>query len=1225
MTNPHVLSFPTNDTTGKAARFTVGTDVIDYMESARAFGREDLSDPNADGRFQRRMIAIPDQHGGVVTPMVLTISNQNQLYLVRKTDESKSADGWKLIDFSHGFKGILEDRIRVRAHGAAWTDDDRITIAVAVDDGTSERSRVFVAYDLSSLTSDWENIKWIDCGSREDIRVEGIRVLDGGEGVWTIVLAGDNGPNDMLYLLRNNVKKNFSQALVFNPSVTLEEILDFEAAVHPTLGGGIAVLGVSNGLHHLSFRPFPQYKADGSFGTIPPVEILPCPKGANVLETGLTKLIQKGRRKNYVGSDLYIGGQGVHTIKALDILQVVANGGNLKTTTIASPEAAPNVQDLIVGEAPDGSASVWALLQNGDLNVIKKVTTADWGEPLRLRVGVQAIAPVHGDEHLTTSLLMVYANGQASFLLRNVDQGLWQERPLSVANPQEVIKITCYGTTLRVLGADNIPKADIKVKVSASVLSSVVLNSNAVFIGPGVSFETKTDSNGGISLFDRIQSLTPATYRFEVEGFAQSIDVNPANGIQARFQSMTADELRSATISTPDGEVALLPENFRTGADRHQVDAIAGSLNKLTQLAQSSNAIVAGISLVNSGTEFSSKLQAQTLPDNYSWGIKTDAKGITQLLAEDVNKLIHSDSVGEFFDNLGDTIVDFFEGVGHTIKEGVTFILHKVAESDVFKFICKIGNQVKSFVVETLEQIGSAMTWLWEQVKTGLEKVWNYVKFLFEWDDILIARDVMVKASDEALQYLQNTTVTMKRGVDEGFDRAIAIIRQWQTDIGIPPAELPKPDAGQSTSDLLQSHSDAQQSLYDQISGNSVVSWVMEKLQSILDEIIHIEGADPSKVALKTAIDFIGGLASDEFKNLLNLWEQIKADVLKIFDNKMPGTDSLSFDTIKHLIIAVGADLVVGLLEGIRALILRSIDLLGGMLEVVRAAMFAKISFPFIEKLVAMVLPGVQIDTSFSLIDAIMLLVSIPATIAYKLIFGEAPFKKGDVLNLPFGRVSVQSDALTALMPFAGLAGGFLKTVVAVYLTREAFVAEMEGKAGPLSKPGIILGLVFGGIGLAAEVMGRHNPDQEHNGGAIDALEMSAVGAASFCLVCSTAFAVAKWHAVPDSPEIDAGITIAGTIAQVGLGTAVFGVLIDYLRQSGNTYEQMRQATESYRWTGRLFDQAGTIMFAAAVIDPELVTKAILCLIGSGLKASALVCVIGQVTTQKLVLEPLQA
>ena len=181
MQNPNVVSFSTNDTTGKTARFTVGTDIIDYMESSRTFGREDLADTKAHGRFQRRMVAIPDKKGNVVTPMMLTISNQNQLYLVRKDDESKSGDGWKLIDLSQAFKGIVGKSLRVHAHSAAWTEDDRITIAVAVDDGTSERSRVFVAYNLSSRESDWENVEWIDCGSREDVRVAGIRILDGGD------------------------------------------------------------------------------------------------------------------------------------------------------------------------------------------------------------------------------------------------------------------------------------------------------------------------------------------------------------------------------------------------------------------------------------------------------------------------------------------------------------------------------------------------------------------------------------------------------------------------------------------------------------------------------------------------------------------------------------------------------------------------------------------------------------------------------------------------------------------------------------------------------------------------------------------------------------------------------------------------------------------------------------------------------------------------------------
>jgi hypothetical protein len=1070
MSDPRVLSFSANDVAGTTARFTVGTDIIDYMESSRTFGREDLSEPNADGRFQRRMVAIPDKKGNVITPMVLTISNQNELYLVRKDNESKSGDGWKLINFSHTFTSIVGKSLRVRAHAAAWTDDDRIAIAVAVDDGSSERSRVFVAYNLSTRISDWENISWIDCGSREDVRVEGIRVLDGGDGTWTVVLAGDRGSNDTLYLLRNNFQKSFAQALIFNPAVTLEEILDFEVAVHSTLGAGIAVLGINGGRRDLSFRPFPAYKADGSFSTIPPVEPLPCPAGANVLETGLTKLIQKGRRRTYMGSDIYVGGQGVHLIQASDVLKAVINGGGIHLTVVASPDAASNVQDLIVGEAPDGSVSVWSLLQNGDLNTIKKVSAnADWGKPLRLRVGVQAIAPVHGDEHLTTSLLMVYTNGQASFLARDASQGIWQERPLAVANPEEVTKVTCYGTTVRVLSEGSLPKPGINVKVSASVLSSVVLNGNAVFISPTVSFETETDFNGSISLFDRVRSLTPAIYRFEINGFNKCIDVNPASGMHQRFQSMTANELRSATISTPNGEEPLLPESFRTGADRNQVDAVAGGLNNLTALANSTNGVVAGVSLVSPGAEFSSTLKVQSLPDNYTWGIQTDSKGVRVLVQEDINKLINSGSVGEFFKNLGDTIVDFFEGVGHAIEEGVTFVLHKVKESKVFQFICKIGNAVKKFVVETAEQIGSAITWLWNQVKTGLEKVWDYLKFVFDWQDILRVRDLMVDATDVALKQLEESVDTIKSSIGDTFDKVISEVAQWKS-VDNTSSRI---DESVSSSSTVSQINSVSQDKSDRAAGNSVISWILEKFQDLSDEIIQIDDFDLDDDAFAIVTEFMEGVVTDTVDELSKSFEELSATVKNVFGGNSPGLDDFSIDQIKTLIVDIGSEVLETILQVIKKIVLRGLDLFKSLISFVRKLLFANIRFPFIEKLVKLVTAGLlEVDTSFRLIDGLALLCAIPTTIVYKIIFGEAPIKPGDVIPIPYDEaITVQSSNSNVFKIIKSIFSSFANLMYGIY----QWAVEAAGKAKPPSpsKAGKAIGLTLITLGLVGEILGR--------------------------------------------------------------------------------------------------------------------------------------------------------
>ncbi|HVL24750.1 MAG TPA: hypothetical protein VM450_11745, partial [Thermomicrobiales bacterium] len=257
MNTPRVVGFPVSDTHGRSGRVTVSTDIIDYIDSARTFGREDLADIGAHGRFQRRMIALPDRRLAVVTSMVLTIGSENGLYLVRK-DEGSSVGGWSLIDLGAQFAHLVGGTPRVHALGAAWTDDDRVAIAVAVDNSpTDVRSRVLVAYDVSSRDTDWERIGWVDCGVRENVRLSGIRVLDEGDGTWTVVLAGDRGPDDIIYLLKSNRPAPFNRALIFSPAVTLDEILDFEAAVHPIFGGGLAVLGTSRGGRILAFRPFP--------------------------------------------------------------------------------------------------------------------------------------------------------------------------------------------------------------------------------------------------------------------------------------------------------------------------------------------------------------------------------------------------------------------------------------------------------------------------------------------------------------------------------------------------------------------------------------------------------------------------------------------------------------------------------------------------------------------------------------------------------------------------------------------------------------------------------------------------------------------------------------------------------------------------------------------------------------------------------------------------------
>jgi hypothetical protein len=272
----------------------------------------------------------------------------------------------------------------------------------------------------------------------------------------------------------------------------------------------------------------------------------------------------------------------------------------------------------------------------------------------------------------------------------------------------------------------------------------------------------------------------------------------------------------------------------------------------------------------------------------YKWGIRADANGVSAASGDVVDKLIAAgDKVGAFFVGLGESIADFFEGVGRKIEQGWTFIVHKA--KDAIRFICAIGDQVKHFVLNTLEEVGSFFTWLWRQVKTGLETLWDYLKFLFDWQDMLRVRDVVLDTADETLQYVQRSIGDAKRPVSDAFDRAIATIEGWRKQAGVPPTRIPPAAPGTSLVDRLEQATKPVQDLIDKAMGNSVVAWTMTRLDKILDEIVAFEEPNPFATALEAAESFATGLIKDELTELERGFNAIRADLGNLFGNAVPG------------------------------------------------------------------------------------------------------------------------------------------------------------------------------------------------------------------------------------------------------------------------------------------------------------------------------------------------
>lgn len=1215
MKTPNVASFSAIAANGRPVQFTIGTDVIDHYESSQTFGRQDLADPDAHGRFQRRMIAIPDRKQNVVTPMVLTISSNNELYLVRQ-DETVSS-GWRRIDLSSAFSQYVGNDPQVQAIGAGWTDDDRITLAVAVEDRSGQsRSRLLVAYNLSSRETNWEQIAWVDYGIREDIRIEGIRVLDenASAGAWTIVIAGDRGPSDMLYLLRNTNKQTFATAFVFNPAVTMQTIFDFEVGVHPIYGGGVHLLGLSGGARVLAFRPFPEYSSQGRPRTSPPVVVLPCPPGATVLESGVTY---------EDGADLYIAGQGVQLITAAEL----DNAESAKVVQVVSVEVAPNVEDIVVGDRPNGSAVVWTLLQNGDLNVVQRNADQVWQTPLTLRRGVQAIAPIEGDDHTHTSVLVVYSDFRASFVLKDATSGVWQETPLLVDNPSELTRVTCYGTKLRVLDEYGVARANVSVTVSASVLSSVRLNRAAVFIGPSVSVTTQTDEDGSVTLLDRVDSLTPAIYRCSVEGVKEALDINPAAQLHQQFASLTVNELLNASIQTPDGKQSLLPPEMQDPANHPQIQAVVDVLRETASLARSTTGVLQGVQQVNENDPFSSALRSDSLPDNYRWGIQTDASGVRLADRRVIDRLSNApDTSGtsntsnisnnistfstvktaktpsrssQFFSNLGDSIVDFFEGVGDRIRDEFAVVVQKTKYA--FDVVCEWGGKVKRFVLKTLDQVGSFFKWVWAQIKIGINKVREFFKLLLNWDDILVVRDGMVDLTDDLLNHVMDSVDDLKQPVKDGFDQLLKQIRAWRGTTPKPTNHQKPSNVGKKLISVLNDIPTPHQKIIEQVTGSAVFTWVNDKIKDGIDELIQFEGSNPLATAENAATTFAENLLSDQVSSLVNCWQEIQTNLVEIFGHQMPSFSDFTTDTLKELVVMVGATALEGMLTGLRDLILRTIDLLGDFVRVARDAMFLKVRFPLLEKLIKLIVPGANVDTSFRLIDGLMLLAAIPATFTYKtmiLMLGDKipPLpKRGEALILPMQGLVVQSTS--ERLQQSSLIAGLVFTNLSIGSTFSKTVFKLLGKEDANKKVMQTISAVLAGFSFVQECYSWAGTKSSIPG--IDDLKQTGTFVSGLNLINQTArlFPVfAQSSDLKMIEKISASVEICCHTAQLLLKTAIFSLATNETRKNG---EQQKQISDSLTWTKHVFDRTGGALISSSTLVEDKKIKLIL--ITSGL------------------------
>jgi hypothetical protein len=170
--------------------FTVGGDIIDYIEPARTFGRDDLIDPNT--------ITLPAAHGGAAGPRAWWSAHGDhagQWAAAVTGAPRRRTPAWQSLP--------LHDKVVAFAAAWAMVDGKELTtLAVALDEGVGA-SRLLVAYGFDAQTIDWQQLPWRDHGTRDGLAIDALRVQPGDDGVWTVLISAAGSAGQDAYLVRS--------------------------------------------------------------------------------------------------------------------------------------------------------------------------------------------------------------------------------------------------------------------------------------------------------------------------------------------------------------------------------------------------------------------------------------------------------------------------------------------------------------------------------------------------------------------------------------------------------------------------------------------------------------------------------------------------------------------------------------------------------------------------------------------------------------------------------------------------------------------------------------------------------------------------------------------------------------------------------------------------------------------------------------------------------------
>lgn len=974
-----------------------------------------------DQEYSFKAVQTNDGHS-----MFFGQSTNGQLFLV--IEQSGVATGWEKIEISAGLAGEVKTFAISQNHSTG-----AINIAI-VTSNPSGNDKLYLCMNQSYSDLGWvkKPIVWNNMlddrsgAGNENLVINDVHLPESSTGHEYIIADTDDGKGFVSrYWINTRLAPTWNaHPLSFNISVTeADKSLIGRKKSEPV--DGIYTFGEENGVTQFVYTPL--------YNPFAPANA-PNPTNFDLTGISITRLTGsfstcKALSGETDATDLFLAGGGaLYYLAAADQSQLAKPKKVLQNTLLNSlHELQASVQD--------DKVVVWGLNSNDQVFYFscessRLFDASAWSVPLPLISNVSQIS--HYINRVNGGLTL-FANTGNSVLLKNMQDpksSRWMagriELPVKEASAQAT-KAKSYTTSIHVTDQNNMAGANVDVTLTPNGRTNVYIN-HVFYALSGNPITVQTDPSGTLTIVEWINGLTGTTFNVAAGDPDKAIAIDPANIPLAKMKALdSVSALENAQITHRDGTTSpLLPSSISV-ADK---TALAQSISYLNQ-AHAGIMQSASSSGVNAGLNLSLSLNAQP------------------------------QSPIDYIEVLWGDLVEGFEHMGEYVIK-----LVKDTASEVWHFIVEVGNKVYGFIVDTVEKVAAALKSIWEKIVKGFEELWNFLKYLFDWEDMLLTRDVYKQTVKIYLHRIGEEIQSGKAVMDSAIVDAEDFIRTWAD----PATQHPS---------LGDNNHAMSETLKGQLSSDGINSAPGQLLKNHFTGNIHNTSVNeiPSTASLDptwSGLTDLSGFIEAEQTAINDLRQQIMNLLMSASGQRVDA----DLETILKKIVA---DVAIAALALFKMAVDKVLDFLTLLIDEAIKILDTPIHIPVVSDILKDLF-GIKLP---SVLDALCLIVAVPATIAYKIAHGHAPFESGDEsihakitkantyaeLQANFGqtgdKITLSGDAQAALFETFYLAGGIAIIINGVLLVIDE---EVDGQASSsMSTPMMVTSVVAGiTIGVAS-------------------------------------------------------------------------------------------------------------------------------------------------------------